>query len=189
MFSDHDLRVARDAGHLKVIPWDDRLVQPASLDMCLDNKFKVMRPHNLAFIDPAVDQNDDLYEDLQVDEFFIHPGQFVLATTVEYVELSAGLCARIEGKSSLGRLGLLVHSTAGFIDPGFSGNITLEIGNISPLPIKLYCGMPICQLAVDLLNSYADHPYQGKYQGQKGPQGSAYFKNFLPGGFMHKGDE
>jgi dCTP deaminase len=188
VYSDVDLRRARDLGWLKVEPWDDRLVQPASLDLCLGNRFKVMRPHNLAYIDPAQDQNIELYDNVTASEFFVGPGQFVLASTVEFVALSDKVCARIEGKSSLGRLGLLVHSTAGFIDPGFKGMITLEIANISPLPIKLYEGMPICQLAVDHLDSATGKPYDGKYQGQDGPRGSAYFKNFQPGGFMYHPD-
>jgi dCTP deaminase len=189
MFSDYNLNAALQSGRLDIRPWNPKLMQPASVDLRLGNKFKVMLPHNLAFIDPALDQSDDLYEDVEAEELFVGPGQFVLATTAEYVGLDDSIYARIEGKSSLGRLGLLVHSTAGFIDPGFNGQVTLEIGNISPLPIKLYHGMPICQLAVGLLEHHAIKPYSGKYQGQIGPQGSAYWKNFQPGGIMYRGEE
>lgn len=181
MFSDRDLRRAIDTGRLVIDPFDERLLQPASIDMRMDDKFMLMRPHNLPFIDLAVDQNDALYESVTAPTLFIGPGQFVLASTFETLTLNLTMYARIEGKSSLGRLGLLVHSTAGFIDPGFSGTVTLEIGNISPLPIKLYHGMPIAQLAVGGLDTMSTHAYEGKYQGQKGPKGSHYYRNFAEG--------
>lgn len=188
MLSDRDLAIAMERGEVSITPFDERLVQPASVDLCLDRDFKIMRPHNLAYIDVAKDQNDYLYEDVQTEVLIIGPGQFVLASTVEVVGLGRSHFGRVEGKSSLGRLGLLVHSTAGFIDPGFAGNITLELGNISPLPIQLYLGMPICQLSVGRLDSPAIRVYDGKYQGQRGPKGSAYWKNFEQGGFMHRGE-
>ena len=184
MFSDRDIAEAVARHHVVIDPIDDRLLQPASYDMRLDDKFLLMRPHNLAFIDPAVDQHDDLYEAVESKSLIIGPGQFVLASTVEVLTLDRYVYARIEGKSSLGRLGLLVHSTAGFIDPGFSGTVTLEIGNISSLPIKLYYGMPICQLALGRLDRPSARAYDGKYQGQKGPKGSHYFRNFAEGGPM-----
>lgn len=186
MYSDYDLRHTMHSGRLRVEPFDDRLLQPASLDLRLDNRFKVMRPHNLAYIDPAKDQTLDLYDSFTASECFVGPGQFVLASTVESIALDNTIYGRVEGKSSLGRLGLLVHSTAGFIDPGFQGTVTLEISNVSPLPIKLYEGMPICQLAIGHLNNPATRYYDGKYQGQSGPKGSSYHKNFEPGGFMHR---
>lgn len=184
VFSDRDLAEAMARYHVVIDPFDTQMCQPASYDMRLDDKFKLMRPHNLAYIDPAKDQNDWLYEDVESDTFIVGPGQFVLASTVEVLTLDRYVYARIEGKSSLGRLGLLVHSTAGFIDPGFSGTVTLEIGNISPLPIQLYRHMPICQLAVGRLDSPSQRAYDGKYQGQRGPKGSHYYKNFEPGGPM-----
>jgi dCTP deaminase len=150
LLSDRDLRAAIEARTLGVQPYDPRLVQPASIDVRLDSYFRIFRNHRYDCIDPAEQQEDltELVVTPRGEPFVLHPGEFVLGTTLERVTLGADLAARLEGKSSLGRLGLLVHSTAGFIDPGFSGQVTLELSNVATLPIRLWPGMKIGQLCV-----------------------------------------
>ncbi len=176
LLSDVDLKVALTQGRLGLSPYDEAMVQPSSIDVRLDRYFRVFANHRYTHIDPALAQ-DDLTEQVEAegdDPFILHPGEFVLGSTLEVISLDATLAARLEGKSSLGRLGLLTHSTAGFIDPGFSGHITLELSNVANLPIKLYPGMKIGQICVLPLSSPAEHPYGSsiygsRYQDQRGP--------------------
>lgn len=176
LLSDHDLRAEIEGGRVRVDPFEPAMIQPASIDVRLDRWFRVFENHKYPFIDPAAEQ-PDLTREVTPDgdePFTLHPGEFVLASTFERVSLPDDLAARLEGKSSLGRLGLLTHSTAGFIDPGFTGHITLELSNVATLPILLYPGMKVGQLCFFRLSSPADNPYgQGadgsRYQGQRGP--------------------
>ena len=176
LLSDVDLKAALTQGRLGLSPYDEAMVQPSSIDVRLDRYFRVFANHRYTHIDPALAQ-DDLTEQVEAEgdePFILHPGEFVLGSTLEVISLDATLAARLEGKSSLGRLGLLTHSTAGFIDPGFSGHVTLELSNVANLPIKLYPGMKIGQICVLPLSSPAEHPYGSsiygsRYQDQRGP--------------------
>ena len=176
LLSDRDLKAALAAGRLGLSPYDETMVQPSSIDVRLDRYFRVFANHRYTHIDPA-EQQDDLTELIEPDgdePFILHPGEFVLGSTLEVITLGDDLASRLEGKSSLGRLGLLTHSTAGFIDPGFSGHVTLELSNVANLPIKLYPGMKIGQICVLQLSSPAEHPYGSslygsRYQDQRGP--------------------
>ncbi|MDP9496236.1 MAG: dCTP deaminase [Actinomycetota bacterium] len=176
LLSDRDLKAAIAAGRLGLDPYDEAMVQPSSIDVRLDRYFRVFANHRYTHIDPAVPQ-DDLTEMVQPEgdePFILHPGEFVLGSTLEVIALGDDLASRLEGKSSLGRLGLLTHSTAGFIDPGFSGHVTLELSNVANLPIKLYPGMKIGQICVLPLSSPSEHPYGSsvygsRYQDQRGP--------------------
>ncbi|MQM28983.1 dCTP deaminase [Glycomyces albidus] len=176
LLSDRDILDAVKSGRLGLDPFDEVLVQPSSIDVRLDRRFRVFNNQKYTHIDPS-EQQDDLTSPVEVagdEPFVLHPGEFVLASTLEVVTLPADLAARLEGKSSLGRLGLLTHSTAGFIDPGFSGHVTLELSNVANLPITLWPGMKIGQLCLFGLSSPAENPYgQGanlsRYQGQRGP--------------------
>jgi dCTP deaminase len=188
LLSDRDLRAEIKAGRLVIDPYDESLVQPSSIDVRLDRYFRVFENHRYPHIDPA-EQQDDLTRFVEVDvsePFILHPGEFVLGSTYEVVGLADDLAARLEGKSSLGRLGLLTHSTAGFIDPGFEGHVTLELSNVATLPIKLWPGMKIGQVCVLRLTSPAEHPYGSavygsRYQGQRGPTPSRSSVNFRRG--------
>ena len=179
LLSDRDLTKAIEAGELGVAPFDAALMQPSSIDVRLDSLFRVFNNHLYTHIDPSVEQ-DGLTSLMAVPDgepFVLHPGEFVLASTLEVVSLGDQLAAHLDGKSSLGRIGLLTHSTAGFIDPGFSGHITLELSNVANLPITLWPGMKIGQLCVFRLSSPAEHPYGSaiygsRYQGQRGPTAS-----------------
>ncbi len=185
ILSDRSLREALAAGRILIDPLDDTLIQPSSIDVRLSNLFRVFRNHTAGIIDVKVDQTD-LTELVEVPEdgvFMLHPGEFVLGSTLERIGVPTDLVARIEGKSSLGRLGLLIHSTAGFIDAGFDGHVTLELANVASLPITLYPGMKIGQVSFMQMTTPADQPYgQGargsKYHGQRGPTPSRYFENF-----------
>lgn len=185
LLSDRDLADELKSGQLGIEPLDWDLLQPSSIDVRLDRLFRVFNNHLYTHIDPT-ERQDDLTTLVEVPEgqpFVLHPGEFVLASTLEVVTLGDALAARLEGKSSLGRLGLLVHSTAGFIDPGFSGHVTLELSNVATLPIRLWPGMKIGQLCVLLLSSPAERPYGsdgiGHYQGQRGPTASRSHVNFV----------
>ncbi len=185
LLSDRDLLAAIDAGRLALDPFDSGLVQPSSIDVRLDRFFRVFNNSRYTHIDPAAQQDDltSLVEPDGDDPFVLHPGEFVLGSTFEMVTLPDDLAGRLEGKSSLGRLGLLTHSTAGFIDPGFTGHITLELSNVANLPITLWPGMKIGQLCLFRLTSPASHPYGSsvygsRYQGQRGPTPSRAFVNF-----------
>lgn len=185
LLSDRDIRAQVDAGRVVLEPWDPAMVQPSSVDVRLDRLFRLFDNHKYPVIDPAQDQSDlTRLVDVGPDEpFVLHPGEFVLGATHEVVTLPDDVAARLEGKSSLGRLGLLTHSTAGFIDPGFTGHVTLELSNTATMPILLYPGMKIGQLCFFQLSSPAEAPYgQGargsRYQGQRGPTASRSHVNF-----------
>ena len=185
LLSDRDIRAEVEASRLAVEPWDPELVQPSSVDVRLDRFFRVFNNSRYTHIDPAAQQDDltTLVEPEGDDPFVLHPGEFVLGSTLEIVTLPDDLAGRREGKSSLGRLGLLTHSTAGFIDPGFTGHITLELSNVANLPITLWPGMKIGQLCLFRLSSAAEHPYGSsvygsRYQGQRGPTPSRSYLNF-----------
>ena len=185
LLSDRDLRAELDSGRVGLDPLDPAMVQPASVDVRLDRFFRLFDNHRYAHIDPRQEQ-DELTRLVEVDPdeaFILHPGEFVLGSTYEQVTLPDDLAARLEGKSSLGRLGLLTHSTAGFIDPGFSGHVTLELSNVATLPITLWPGMKIGQLCFFRLSSAAQSPYgtganQNRYQGQRGPTASRAHRDF-----------
>ena len=185
LLSDRDILAEIDAKRIVVEPYDEAMVQPSSIDFRLDRYFRVFENHRYPHIDPAADQSDltRMVEPVGDEPFILHPGEFVLGSTLEVVTLPDDLAARVEGKSSLGRLGLLTHATAGFVDPGFSGHVTLELANVATLPIKLYPGMKIGQLCFFRLSSPAEHPYGSakygsRYQGQRGPTPSRSFANF-----------
>jgi len=185
LLSDGDIRKEIDSGRIRLEPWDPEMVQPSSVDVRMDRYFRVFENHRYPHIDPAEEQPDltRLVETPGDEAFILHPGEFVLASTYEVVTLPDDISARLEGKSSIGRLGLLTHSTAGFIDAGFSGHVTLELSNVATLPIKLWPGMKIGQLCFFQLSSPAEAPYgQGaagsRYQGQRGPTPSRSFQGF-----------
>jgi dCTP deaminase len=185
LLSDGDIRQELESGRVGLDPLDLSMVQPSSVDVRLDRFFRLFDNHKYQHIDPSLDQ-PDLTRLVEVDaseSFVLHPGEFVLGATFEVVTLPDDIAARLEGKSSLGRLGLLTHSTAGFIDPGFSGHVTLELSNVATLPITLWPGMKIGQLCFFRLSSPAEHPYGSekygsRYQGQRGPTASRSFQNF-----------
>jgi dCTP deaminase len=185
LLSDRDLVGEIKAGNLVLDPFEPELLQPSSIDVRLDRLFRVFNNHLYTHIDPSV-QQDDLTPMVEVangEPFILHPGEFVLGSTLEVITLGDQLAGRLEGKSSLGRLGLLTHSTAGFIDPGFSGHVTLELSNVATLPIKLWPGMKIGQLCIFRLSSPAESPYGSpvygsRYQGQRGPTPSRAWQNW-----------
>jgi len=185
LLSDRDIKLEIKAGRIGLEPLDLGMVQPSSIDVRIDRFFRLFDNHKYPFIDPREDQPDltHLLEVKADEPFILHPGEFVLGSTYELVTLPNDIAARLEGKSSLGRLGLLTHSTAGFVDPGFSGHVTLELSNVATLPIKLWPGMKIGQLCFIRLSSEAEHPYGSgeygsRYQGQRGPTASRSFQNF-----------
>jgi dCTP deaminase len=185
LLSDKDIRAEIDKGRVVIDPFDPSMVQPSSIDVRLDRFFRVFENHRYPHIDPSEEQPDltRLVEPEGDEAFILHPGEFVLASTYEVISLPDDVASRLEGKSSLGRLGLLTHSTAGFIDPGFSGHVTLELSNVATLPIKLYPGMKIGQLCLFRLSSPSEHPYGSarygsRYQGQRGPTASRSHLNF-----------
>ncbi|MPZ74521.1 MAG: dCTP deaminase [Nitriliruptorales bacterium] len=185
ILSDRDIRAELASGRIVVDPLAGDAVQPASLDVRIDDSFRVFANHRHPYIDVRAEQPDmtELVKVPDGEPFVLHPSEFVLASTYERVALADDLVARIEGKSSLGRLGLLTHATAGFIDPGWDGWLTLELSNVSTLPIAIYPRMKIGQLAFFRLSSAAEVPYgsgslRSKYKGQRGPTASRYFENF-----------
>lgn len=185
ILSDRSIKEAVDCGRITISPYDVALVQPASVDIRLDGRFLVFRNYKYSVIDPKALQ-DDLTELVTVgpdEPFIVHPGEFILGNTVERIALGDDLVARLEGKSSLGRLGLIVHATAGYVDPGFDGNITLELSNVANLPIRLYPGMKIGQISFFAMSTPADRPYGhpglgSKYKGQDAPTASRMHLNF-----------
>jgi dCTP deaminase len=187
ILSDRTLREQLAAGRIVVDPLDESLIQPSSIDVRISNLFRVFRNHTQGVIDVKLDM-EDLTELIEIpaeggEPFMLHPGEFVLGSTLERIAVPDDLVGRVEGKSSLGRLGLLIHSTAGFIDAGFDGHITLELANVASLPITLYPGMRIGQVSFMQMTTAADRPYGAgaegsKYQGQRGPTPSRYFENF-----------
>jgi dCTP deaminase len=184
VLSDRDIRAALDAGNVTIRPYDPADLQPSSVDLHLDRSFRVFRNNRYPYIDVRAPQ-PDLTEMLTVKDdepFVLHPGEFVLGQTLEWVELPNDLVARLEGKSSLGRLGLLIHSTAGYVDPGWKGNLTLELSNVANLPIALYFGMKIGQISFFKMSSPVERPYGSpglgsKYQGQSEPTASAFHRD------------
>jgi dCTP deaminase len=184
VLSDRTIRRLLDEGRIEIDPYDESLLQPSSVDVRVDRYFRVFHNARYPFIDVREPQ-EDLTELVEADSepFILHPGEFVLGSTLERIRLPDDLVARLEGKSSLGRLGLLIHSTAGFIDPGWDGHVTLELSNVANLPITIYPGMKIGQLSFVQLSEPAESPYGSgglgsKYQGQKGPTPSRYWQNF-----------
>jgi dCTP deaminase len=185
VLSDRTIGRLIEAGRIGIDPYDPSLMQPSSLDVRVDRLFRVFRNSRYPYIDVKRPQ-EELTELVQVTDdepFILHPGEFVLGSTLERVSLPDDLVARLEGKSSLGRLGLLIHSTAGFIDPGWDGHVTLELSNVANLPITIYPGMKIGQLSFMQMTEPAEHPYGSgtlgsKYQGQQGPTPSRYWRNF-----------
>lgn len=185
MLSDRDIRSQIESGRIGLDPLNIELIQPSSMDVRLDRFFRLFDNHKYPFIDPR-EQQDDLTRFVEVasdEPFILHPGEFVLGSTYEFVSLPDDIAARLEGKSSLGRLGLLTHSTAGFVDPGFRGHVTLELSNTATLPIKLWPGMKIGQLCFFQLSSASENPYGSakygsRYQGQRGPTASRSYLNF-----------
>jgi dCTP deaminase len=185
LLSDRDVLAEIDAGRIVMEPWEPGMLQPSSIDVRLDRFFRVFENHRYPHIDPAADQSDltRMVEPDGEEPFILHPGEFVLGSTYEVVTLPDDVAARVEGKSSLGRLGLLTHATAGFVDPGFSGHVTLELANVATLPIKLYPGMKIGQSLIGSVATAAENPYGSakygsRYQGQRGPTPSRSFQNF-----------
>ena len=185
ILSDRDLLAEINKGSIIIEPFDPACVQPSSIDVKVSNLFRVFRNHSAAVLDVKKDLTDlmELVEVPEGEAFMLHPGEFALGSTLERVGVPNNLVARVEGKSSLGRLGLVIHSTAGFIDAGFDGHVTLELANLANLPITLYPGMKIGQISFFTMTSPAEKPYgsgaQGsKYQGQRGRTPSRNFENF-----------
>jgi dCTP deaminase len=186
VLSDRAIRRLVEEGRIGIEPYDATLMQPSSLDVRVDRLFRVFRNSRYPYIDVKLEQEEltELVEVAGDEAFILHPGEFVLGSTLECVRLPDDLVARLEGKSSLGRLGLLIHSTAGFIDPGFDGHVTLELSNVANLPITIYPSMKIGQLSFMQLSEPAETPYGSgllgsKYQGQRGPTPSRYWRNFV----------
>jgi dCTP deaminase len=185
ILSDRSIRKALDEGRIVIDPLADDAIQPSSVDVRVDSQFRVFANHRYPYIDVKQDQPEltNLVEVEGDEPFILHPGEFVLGATYERIRLPNDTVARLEGKSSLGRLGLLIHSTAGFIDAGFDGYVTLELSNVATLPIAIYPGMKVGQFAFFQLDQPAEHPYGSditgsKYQGQRGPTPSRYHLNF-----------
>jgi dCTP deaminase len=185
VLSDRTIRRLLEAGRIEIEPFDESLVQPSSVDVRVDRFFRVFHNARYPYIDVREPQ-EELTELVEVDDetpFILHPGEFVLGSSLERIRLPDDVVARLEGKSSLGRLGLLIHSTAGFIDPGWDGHVTLELSNVANLPITIYYGMKIGQLSFVQMTEAAERPYGSgelgsKYQGQRGPTPSRYWQNF-----------
>jgi len=185
IFSDHTIREAIDAGRIGIDPFDPEYIQPSSVDLRVDRYFRVFENHRYPFIDPK-EQQSELTTEVEAEDkhpFVLHPGEFVLGSTLEVVRIANDIVARLEGKSSLGRLGLLIHSTAGFVDPGFDGHLTLELSNVANLPIAIYPNMKIGQISFYQLSTPAESPYGSaeagsKYQGQRGPTPSRIHEDF-----------
>ena len=185
ILSDVTIRQALTEGRIVIEPMMDGAVQPSSVDLRIDRYFRVFRNDTTPFIDPKQPQEDltELVEVADDNAFILHPGEFVLGSTLERVAVADDLVGRLEGKSSMGRLGLLIHSTAGFVDAGWDGHLTLELSNVANLPIALYPGMKIGQISFLQMTTPADNPYGSditgsKYQGQRGPTPSRYYLNF-----------
>ena len=185
LLSDKDIKAQISSGRIQLEPESLEMIQPSSIDVRLDRFFRLFDNHRYAHIDPAEEQEElTRFVEVSSDEAFVlHPGEFVLGSTYEKVTLPDDIAARLEGKSSLGRLGLLTHSTAGFVDPGFTGHVTLELSNVATLPIKLWPGMKIGQLCFFQLSSPSENPYGSekygsRYQGQRGPTASRSFLRF-----------
>ena len=188
ILSDRDIREQIASGRIEIEPFTPDAVQPSSVDLHLDSRFRVFRNNRYPYIDVRQEQ-PELTELLEIngdEPFVLHPGEFVLGSTLERVALPDDLVGRLEGKSSLGRLGVLIHSTAGYVDPGWDGNLTLELSNVANLPIALYQGMKIGQISFQKLSSpvevaYGDARIGSKYRGQRDPTASLYHLDFERG--------
>jgi len=185
ILSDRTIREEIEGGRIHIEPFDPDSIQPSSVDLHVDSQFRVFANSRYPYIDVrrAMPDLTDLVEVGEGDPFILHPGEFVLGSTRERVRLPDDMVARLEGKSSLGRLGLLIHSTAGYVDPGWDGYLTLELSNVANLPITIYPGMKIGQISFFRLSTAADRPYgsketRSKYQGQRGPTASRFFEEF-----------
>ena len=185
ILSDRTIREEIDAGRIVIDPFDPDCIQPSSVDLHVDSQFRVFANSRYPYIDVKQEMQDltELVEVKPDEPFILHPGEFVLGSTLERVGIPNDLVARLEGKSSLGRLGLLIHSTAGYVDPGWDGYLTLELSNVANLPITIYYAMKIGQLSFMELSEPAENPYGSgaigsKYQGQQGPTPSRYYQNF-----------
>lgn len=189
VLSDHTIKEEIASGRIRIEPLDESCIQPASVDVHLDRRLLVFKTWRHPFYIDVKQNLDDLTEALEIKDdvpFFLHPGEFVLASTLENICLPDDIVGRLEGKSSLGRIGLLIHSTAGYVDPGWSGHLTLELSNVAKLPVTLYYGMKIGQMSFLQLTSAVDRPYGSdglgsKYQGDKGPASSRFYKDFTKG--------
>ncbi len=187
VLSDRTIERLLGEGRIGIDPYDASLLQPSSVDVRVDRYFRVFNNALYPYID-VKQEKPELTQLVEIDDerpFILHPGEFVLGSTLERVRLPDDLVARLEGKSSLGRLGLLIHSTAGFIDPGWDGHVTLELSNVANLPIAIYPGMKIGQISFLQMTTAAETPYGSgatgsKYQGQRGPTPSRYYMNFRP---------
>ena len=185
ILSDRTIREELAAGRIGIDPLDEHAIQPSSVDLRIDRYFRVFRNDTTPYIDPKEPQEEltELVEVTDGDRFILHPGEFVLASTLEVITIADDIVARLDGKSSLARLGLLTHVTAGFVDAGWNGHLTLELSNVATLPIALYPGMKIGQISFLRMTTPAEHPYGSgeagsKYQGQRGPTPSRYYLNF-----------
>lgn len=185
ILSDRDIRKELAAGRIEIDPFDEACVQPSSVDLHVDSRFRVFANSRYPFIDVRREMPDltELVEVEPGEPFILHPGEFVLGSTLERVRIPDDMVARLEGKSSLGRLGLLIHSTAGYVDPGWDGSLTLELSNVANLPITIYPSMKIGQISFFRLTTPAEVPYgskatRSKYQGQRGPTASRFFEEF-----------
>jgi dCTP deaminase len=185
VLSDRSIKTEIEAGRIVIDPFDEKMVQPSSVDVRVDRRFRVFHNARYPFIDvrQPMDELTEAVEISDTEPFILHPGEFVLGQTLERVQLPDDIVSRLEGKSSLGRLGLLIHSTAGFVDAGWDGHLTLELSNVANLPIAIYPGMKIGQISFMTMTTPAERPYgQGargsKYQGQRGPTPSRYHENF-----------
>ncbi len=185
VLSDRTIKEELGAGRLGIDPLDPEAIQPASVDLRLDRSFRVFRSTARPFVDvrEPVDDLTELVEIAEDEPFIIQPASFCLGSTIEKVTLPDDIVARVDGKSSLGRLGLLVHATAGYVDPGWTGCLTLELSNQSQMPIALYYGMRIAQVSFLWLTTPVDRPYGSaalgsKYQGQTGPTASRISREF-----------
>jgi dCTP deaminase len=189
ILSDRTIREELAAGRIGIEPLDEHAIQPSSVDLRIDRYFRVFRNDTTPYIDPKEPQEEltELVEVKEGDRFILHPGEFVLASTLEVITIADDIVARLDGKSSLARLGLLTHVTAGFVDAGWDGHLTLELSNVATLPIALYPGMKIGQISFLRMTTPAEHPYGSgeagsKYQGQRGPTPSRYYLNFQKDG-------
>ncbi len=187
IFSDQDIQKAIQQGKITVEPFLDRNLQPASVDLHLDKHFLVFDDTQHYVIDPK-EPMDDMMREVTIDEdgyFVLHPGEFALGMIYETTGVSDDIVGRLEGKSSVGRLGVLIHVTAGFLDPGNKLKMTLELHNTSNLPVKLYYKMPIAQMAFEKISSPSLQPYSpklgSKYYGDMKPRASQMYKNFIDG--------
>lgn len=186
VLSDRTIKEELAKGRLIIDPLDPSCIQPASVDLHLDRKLLVFKSWSQPFYIDVKQNMDNLVEEVEIEEdkpFLLGNGEFVLASTVELIALPCDMVARLEGKSSLGRIGLLIHSTAGYVDPGWRGQLTLELSNVAKLPVTLYCGMKIGQISFLRLTSPVDNLYGSpelgsKYQGQIGPIASKYYQGY-----------